>query len=67
MDHTSEFSRIAQRPPTTDLSGGKASEDSFTARRNNLAVADVVDLQFDAFLSGVALGSTVRLGRTTSS
>ena len=59
------FSRIVRRP-VTDLSGGKASEDSFTARRDNFAVADAVDFQFDSFLSGVALGSTIWLGLATS-
>ena len=56
-----QFSRIVQRP-ATDLSSGKASEDSFTAQRDDFAVADAVDLQFDTFLSGVALGSTIWLG-----
>ena len=57
---------IAQRPPTTDLSGGKASEVSFTVRRSNLAVADTVDFQFDSLLSAAALGSTLSSGRRTS-
>ena len=41
--HTSQFSRIKQRPPATDLSGPKASADSLTPRRSNLAVEDAVD------------------------
>ena len=61
--HTSEFSRIAQRPPKTDLSGGKASEDSFTVRRINLAVAGTVDFQFDPFSSAGALCSPLRSRR----
>ena len=44
-DRTSQFSRIKQRPPAIDLSGGKASAESLTPRRNNLAVADAVDFQ----------------------
>jgi hypothetical protein len=45
--HTSQFSRIKQRPPATDLRGPKASAVSLTPRRSNLAVADAVDFQFD--------------------
>ena len=45
--HTLQLSRIKQRPPATDLSGGKASAESLTLRRSNLAVADAVDSQFD--------------------
>lgn len=37
------------------LSGGKASEDSFTPRRCDLAVVDAVDCRFDLF-SFAALG-----------
>jgi len=62
-NHTSQFSRIAQSPPTTDLSGGKASADSFIVRRSNLAVADAVDFQSN-LLSPVAPGS-LSLGRST--
>lgn len=65
-DHTSKLSRIAQRPPATDLSGGKASDVSFTVRRSNLAVADTVDLRFDSFLFAAALGSTLSSERRTS-
>ena len=53
---TSQFSRMKQRPPATDLSGPKASAESLTPRRNSPAVADAVDFQFDLFLSPV-LGS----------
>ena len=50
---------MADRPPTTDLRGGKTSEDSFTRLMANLVVAYVVDFQSD-LLSDAALGSTVR-------
>lgn len=53
-DHTSQFSRIKQRPPATDLSGGNASDDPLTPWRNNLAVADALDFQRDPFLSAVS-------------
>jgi len=52
-EHTSQFSRMKQRPPATDLSGPKASADSLTPRRSSLAVADVVDFQPDFFSSAV--------------
>ena len=60
-DHTSQCLRMAARPPTTDLSGGKASEDSFTTSTTTLAEAYAVDFQLDfdlssfvaAFCSGV--------------
>jgi len=55
-EHTSQFSRIKQRPPATDLSGPKASADSLTPRRSSLAVADAVDFQPD-FLSSAVFGS----------
>ena len=45
--HTSQFSRIKERPPAIDLSGPKKSVESLTPRRSNLAEADAVDLQFD--------------------
>jgi hypothetical protein len=35
MDHTSQYSRTAERPPAIDTRGGKTSENSFT-------VADLV-------------------------
>ena len=54
-DRTSQFSRIKQRPPATDLRGPKASAESLTPRRSSLAVADAVDLQFDLVSSVVAL------------
>jgi hypothetical protein len=50
-DHTSQFSRMKQRPPATALRGPKASAESLTPRRSNLAVADAVDFQFDLFSS----------------
>ena len=56
--HTSQWSRIADSPPTTDLRGGKASEDPFTMLMANLVVAYAVDFQFVLF-SGTAFGSTV--------
>jgi len=49
---------MAERPPTTDLRGGKASEDSFTRLMANLVVAYAVAFQSD-LLSGAALESTV--------
>ena len=55
--HTSQVSRIKQRPPATDLSGPKASAESLTPRRNNLAAADAVDLQLDLFSFAAAFGS----------
>ena len=54
---TSQWFRIAERPPTTDLRGGKASEDSFTRLMANLVVAYAVELQFN-LPSDVAFGST---------
>jgi len=54
VNHTSQLSRIAQSPPATDLSGGKASEDFSTVRSNNLAVEAAVDFQFDLPLDVVA-------------
>ena len=55
---TSQLSRIKQRPPATDLSGPKASADSLTPRRSNLAAEDVVVFQSD-LLSPATLVSTV--------
>ena len=49
---------MAERPPATDLRGGKASADSFTRLMANLVVAYAVGLQSD-LLTGAALGSTV--------
>lgn len=52
--HTSQFSKRKQRHPVTDLRGGKASEESFTPRRNNLAMADAVDFHWPDLFSAVA-------------
>jgi hypothetical protein len=57
MDCTSQCCRMAERPPATDLSGGKASEDSFTRLMANLVVEYAVDFQSD-LLSCAAVGST---------
>ena len=46
---------MAERPPMTDLSGGKASADSLTRLIANLVAEYAVDFQFDPF-SPVALG-----------
>ena len=53
--HTSQFSMIKQRPPATDLSGGKASADTLTPCRNNLAAEDAVDFHRSNLLSSVVL------------
>jgi len=58
---TSQWFRIAESPPATDLRGGKASEDSFTRLMANFVVAYAVEIQFDLPLD-VAPGSTVRPG-----
>jgi len=58
MDRTSQCFRMAERPPATDLRGGKTSEDSFTICIANLVVEYAVDFRLDLFLD-VALGSTV--------
>ena len=58
MSRTSQWFRIAERPPATDLRGGKASEDSFTRLMANLVVEYAVELHFD-LPSDVTLGSTV--------
>jgi len=44
-----QLSRIKQRPPATDLNGLKASTESLTPRRSNLAEADEIDFQSDLF------------------
>jgi len=49
---------MAERPPATDLRGGKTSEDSFTTWTASLAVEYAVDFRLDLFL-GVSPGSTV--------
>ena len=56
--HTSQWSRIAERPPTTDSSGGKTSADSLTRLMASLVAEYVVDFQFDPF-SSVAPDSMV--------
>ena len=48
---------MAERPPATDLSGGKASADSLVRLMANLAALYAVDFQSDPFLS-VAFGLT---------
>jgi len=58
MDHTSQWFRIAERPPAMDLRGGKASADSFTILMANLVAEYAVDFWRD-FFSYAALGSTV--------
>ena len=58
MDRTSQCFRMAERPPATDLRGGKTSEDSFTIWIANLVVEYAVDFRLDLFLD-VALGSAV--------
>ena len=63
---TSQLSKIKQRPPATDLSGPKASAESVTPRRSNLAVAYAVDFQFDFLSPAAALGSAVSSGWTSS-
>ena len=65
--HTSQFSRIKQRPPATALSGPKASAVSLTPRSSNLAVADAVDLQSDLFSSATVLGSALPSGQMSPS
>jgi hypothetical protein len=58
MKRTSQWSRIAESPPTTDLRGGNTSEDSFTRLMANLVAAYVVDFQSDS-LSSAAFESAV--------
>ena len=58
MHHTSQWSRMAERPPATDLRGGNKSEDSFTRLTANLVVAYAVDVLSELF-SGAALESIV--------
>ena len=48
---------MAERPPATDPSGGKASADSLARLMANLAALYAVDFQSDPFLS-VAFGLT---------
>ena len=58
MDHTSQWFRMAERPPATDLRGGKASDESFTIWTASLVAAYVVDFQSD-LVSSIVLGFTV--------
>lgn len=44
-----QLSRIKQRPPAIDLNGPKASTESLTPRRSDLAEVDEVDFQSDLF------------------
>jgi len=50
MNRTSQCLRIAERPPATDLRGGKASEDSFIIWMANLVVEYAVNFRLDLFL-----------------
>jgi hypothetical protein len=58
VGRTSQCCRIAERPPTRDLRGGKTSEDSFTILMANLVVEYAVDFQLD-LVSCAAVGSAV--------
>jgi len=58
VGHTSQHFRMAERPPATDLRGGKASADSFTILMASLVAAYAVDFQPDLFLDTV-FGLTV--------
>ena len=49
---------MKQRPPATDLSGPKASAESLTPRRTNLAEDDAVDFQFGLRSSATELVPT---------
>ena len=49
---------MTERPPATDLRGGKTSKDSFTRSMASLVVAYAIDFQSD-LLSGAVFGSTV--------
>jgi len=49
---------MAERPPATDLRGGKTSEESFTILMASLVVAYAVDFQSDLF-SDTVTGLTV--------
>lgn len=57
--HTSQCFRIAERPPATDLRGGKASEDSLTVLMASLVVEYAVDSIQPDFLLETARGSVV--------
>jgi hypothetical protein len=56
MDSTSQCFRMAERPATTDLRGGKTSEDSFTMLMASLVAEYAVDFQLGLF-SYAAVGS----------
>jgi len=58
--HTSQWLRMAERPPAINLRGGGASDDSLIILMANFVVAYVVDFQFDLF-SSVASGLTAGL------
>ena len=49
QNRTSQCLRTAARPPATDLSGGRAPEDSFTKSMTSLVEEYAVDFQFDSF------------------
>jgi hypothetical protein len=59
VERTSQCCRMAERPPATDLSGGKTSEDSFIILMANFAAEYAVDIQFELF-SCAAVGSTMQ-------
>ena len=63
---TSQFSRIKQRPPATDLSGPKASAVSLTPRSSTLAPATAADLQLDLPPSAAGPSLALSSGLTTS-
>lgn len=51
INRTSQWFKMAERPPKTDLSGGKTSADSFARLIPSLIVEYTVDPKFDLFLS----------------
>jgi len=65
-NHTSQSSKIEHRLPAADLSGGKASAESLTPWRSNLAVSDTVDFQSCLFSFAGAFGSALLLERMSS-
>ena len=60
MERTSQWSRMTERPPATDLRGTSAPEASFNTLTANLVVAYAVDFKSD-FFSGAAPVSVVSL------
>ena len=64
---TSQLSRIEQRAPATDLRGPKASAESLTARRSNLAEDEAVDFQSGLFSFTPALDPTFSFSALDSS